>query len=84
MDWSGSVEKDKARNSDKPFLASQTHLECTDYIIETITEEVCNTFFDNFTKILRGHLRAGAPSFEWTILLLTVHMQLFELVSMPF
>lgn len=33
MDWSGSVEKDKARNSDKPFLASQTHLECTDYII---------------------------------------------------
>lgn len=30
MDWSGSVEKDKARNSDKPFLASQTHLECTD------------------------------------------------------
>ncbi len=53
-------------------------------LIETITEEVCNTFFDNFTKILRGHLRAGAPSFEWTILLLTVHMQLFELVSMPF
>lgn len=33
MDWSDSVEKDKARNSDKPFLASQTHLECTDYII---------------------------------------------------
>ena len=32
MDWSGSVEKDKARNSDKPFLASQTHLECTDLI----------------------------------------------------
>lgn len=53
-------------------------------LIETITEEVCNTFFDNFTKILRGHLRAGDPSFEWTILLLTVHMQLFELVSMPF
>ena len=34
MDWSGSVEKDKARNSDKPFLASQTHLECTDWIVK--------------------------------------------------